>query len=314
MLIPKKHQLWGKFIYLYPCLFLFALFFNSKKIAAQIVFYKPDSIISYKLSNCDTFTKRPETKIIYTYDKDYNVIEKQIYQWNQMNVNWKYMSKSSFSYYKNDIVENTYKIEVNYPQFLYKQIYRFDKINRPLEITKEIRPKLETIILEKDLFTYKNDTIQKIESYLKGTTFFKNKETIFSFGKNKLTKTESFFSELDGLSHKKINMHSFKNNYKIKTEISSTSKLDSTIIISNYYSKDSLLLSDTLSVYQAKVKMNFATINYIYDSTKHLKYEITYFLDKKGKKDTSKEGKMKVYYYHKNSPIIKGNFSDTIIQ
>jgi hypothetical protein len=293
---------------------LSSILLGNNKALAQEVFYKPDSIILFKFNNGDTSKKIAEHKITYKYDKDFNVTEKHNYHWSLSNFSWKYISKSTFSYFKKDIVEDVYTIEVNYPQFIYKKVYTFNSLTRPLEITKEIRPKTEIVILEKDLYTYEKDTLQKIESFKKSTTFFKNKETVFSVGKNKITKTETFLSELNGISHKKIQKQTFKNNHLIQTEISSTSKLDSTFVISNYYSKDSLLQSDTLSFTQEKVKNNLAVVNYMYDSTKHLQYEITYFLDKKGKKDTSKEGKMKVYYYHKNSPIIKGSFSDYIIQ
>jgi len=273
--------------------------------------YKPDSLISYTMHGLDSNSKRPLEKILYNYDKDYNLIEKKVFIWQQMKNSWERNSRSTFSKYANETLEFYFEVRGTNEIKKYRQLYKHNPQDKIIEITRDKKEVNEIIVLSKILFEYTKDTLRKIDYFKSSTTFFKEKTKTYSYLKPTITETITYFNEQN--PSYKINHHYVKELNTIqKTSKLSTryeDKLSDTLLFTRMNEWNQPIADTLLKRVKTTPTKNkdtyFSATEYNYTSNRQLSNKIEYKLLPSGKIDPTKTIHLTVYYTNEKAPVVK---------
>lgn len=308
------------FIYLHSnrlllIVFLTIAFFQSAM--AQETHYKPDSIITYTFIGNDTLHKKPVSKTSFKYNPQFQLIEKNNYDWDNKKTTWINTQRSKYKMMSNDVYEEKYNMMNDSNKFEVKTMYKFKKPFQLTECTNEKIQNNEIIILGKEIYEYVNDTLSKVEQYKRSTTFYKSSVREYLQSTNTLIEKMTNYTEVgQNVILKTINKKDY-NGTMLKTFTTSYEPATQRPTLITYkYNKDNKLLSDTLKLAKTtKEKEIYQKLSiYLYDNAFHLKAHINYNLTEKGKIDVKKENTMSIYYCKPSSPIYLKKHSDFVIE
>lgn len=303
----------------YILILIFGLQSNYLLYSQQYA-YKPDSVIRYSIHGIDTNTKQPVEKVLYNYDKDYNILEKRVYIWHQLHNKWELNDRLTFTKYAGEIVETNYDVRSKYESIKYRHLYKLNQQNKIIEVTKDKKEGNETIVLYKTMFEYQNDTLKKIDYFRSSTTFFKEKSKSFSHVKQKIIEKTTFFNEQNPLQ--KTNLYqTIDINSKFKTTKKTfkyEDKLSDTICIT-HFNELNQPINDTIfkQLSNSTTKSNVIYISaslFYYKQNKQPLKKIEYKLLPNGKMDLSKTNYMTIYYTNEKAPISLLQIGESMIQ
>ncbi len=304
-----------KYIFIYV---LIVSYFNLQpQVLAQEYHYKPDSIITYSYIGTDTFQKKPIQKITYKYNPQYALIEKNNFNWDNTTLKWVNSTRSIYKMISNDVYEEHYNMFNDSIKYESREIYQFKKPLQLIEKTHEKKQQNETIVLSKEKFFYKNDTLLKIERYKRSTTFYQYNIVEYKWNYNVETEISTNYSEvgqniIDKLIHKK----EYKGVLVKSNQTTHDPALKRASSVSYKYDKENRLIADTLKLISTtKEKEKYLTLTqYFYDNTMHLNSLIISNLTDHQKIDLKKTNTLIKYYYKPTSPIYLKKPSDYIIE
>lgn len=248
-----------------------------------------DSVIIMTFFGENTSLKRNKSMSVYQYNHLNELIQADYYQWLENIRKWNHRSRSKINYYPKEIVEKQFIMQNDIEIKGYTRKFKLDSLSNIIEITKEVTSGAEILLMERNTFKYKMDTLVHTSKEFRSTTFFKQSETEITYERDNIIYKISSYVETEpgriNTSQQKIKFN--KSQITERRIISSDASIPDTLIKYTYNNKGQLL-SDTTKIVPNRIyksPYSVSTSLMKYDEKGNLKEYYTFKLNKDGQLD-----------------------------